>query len=44
MNPSDHGFYLSLAYGLSGLLLAAELLLLWRRSRRARALHGAPQA
>lgn len=34
----DHGFYLSIAYGVSALLLAAELLLLWRRSRRAQTL------
>ena len=38
MNAPDHAFYLTLAYGLSGLLLAAEVLLLWGRSRRARAL------
>lgn len=43
MNTADHGFYLSLAYGLSGLLLAAELLLLWRLCRRARALATGPQ-
>ena len=33
----DHAFYLTLAYGLGAALLAAEVLLLWRRSRRARA-------
>jgi heme exporter protein CcmD len=38
MNLSDHGFYLLLAYGASGLLLLAEALLLWRRCRRAAAL------
>lgn len=36
MNSVDHGFYLTLAFGVSGLLLAAELLLLWQRCRRAR--------
>ncbi len=36
MNAADHGFYLTLAFGVSGLLLAAELLLLWQRCRRAR--------
>jgi hypothetical protein len=34
----NHGFYLLLAYGASGLLLLAETLLLWRRCRRATAL------
>lgn len=34
----DHGYFLLIAYGLSGLLLAAELLLLWRRCRRERQL------
>lgn len=34
----DHGFFLLIAYGVSGLLLAAELLLLWRRCRQARCL------
>ena len=32
----NHGFYLMLAYGLGAALLVAEVLLLWRRSRRAR--------
>ena len=34
----NHGFYLLLAYGASGLLVLAEELLLWRRCRRAAAL------
>ena len=33
----NHGFYLMLAYGLGAAALALEALLLWRRSRRARA-------
>lgn len=33
-----HGFFITLAYGVSGLLLAAEALLLWRRCARARRL------
>jgi heme exporter protein CcmD len=32
----DHSFYLTLAYGLGAAALALEVLLLWRRSRRAR--------
>ena len=32
----NHGFYLMLAYGLGAAALALEVLLLWRRSRRAR--------
>lgn len=31
----NHGFYLMLAYGLGATALALEVLLLWRRSRRA---------
>ena len=33
----NHAFYLTLAYGLCAAALALEMLLLWRRSRRARA-------
>lgn len=33
----NHSFYLALAYGVGAALLALEILLLWRRSRRARA-------
>ncbi len=29
----DHGFFLLIAYGASALLLAVEVVLLWRRSR-----------
>lgn len=36
MNAQDHDFYLLLAYGVSGVLLLAELLSLWRRCLRAR--------
>jgi heme exporter protein CcmD len=36
MNAQDHGFYLLLAYGVSAVLLLAELLSLWLRCRRAR--------
>lgn len=36
MNADEHGFYLALAYGVSALLVAAEVLLLTRRCRRAR--------
>lgn len=43
MNLADHGFYLSLAYGLSAVLVAAEVLLLWRRCRRARGLAEGPR-
>ncbi|RZJ09664.1 MAG: heme exporter protein CcmD [Rubrivivax sp.] len=32
---NDHGFYLTLAYGVSALLIVAEVLLLWRRCARA---------
>jgi heme exporter protein CcmD len=38
MNTANHGFYIALAYGVSGLLVAAELLLLWRRCQRTRSL------
>jgi heme exporter protein CcmD len=34
----NHGFYLTLAYGIGTLLLALELLLLTQRCRRARKL------
>ncbi|MEG1454546.1 MAG: heme exporter protein CcmD [Comamonas sp.] len=40
----DHSFYLSLAYGLGAALLVAEVLLLWRRSRRARHAAGDEEA
>ena len=33
---STHGFYILAAYGVSAVLLAAEVLLLWRRSRAQR--------
>ena len=33
---SRHGFYIALAYGVSAVLLLAELVLLWRRARAAR--------
>jgi heme exporter protein CcmD len=33
---ADHGSYLTLAYGVSAVLVVAELLLLWRRCRRAK--------
>ncbi|KAF1050152.1 MAG: hypothetical protein GAK38_00178 [Xylophilus sp.] len=33
---TTHAFFLLLACGVSGLLLAAEVLLLWRRCRRTR--------
>lgn len=36
MNAQDHDFYLLLAYGVSAVLLLAELLSLWLRCRRAR--------
>jgi heme exporter protein CcmD len=29
----DHGFFLLISYGVSALLVAAEVALLWRRSR-----------
>lgn len=32
----NHSFYLALAYGVGAAALALEMLLLWRRSRRAR--------
>lgn len=32
----NHSFYLTLAYGVGAAALALEMLLLWRRSRRAR--------
>lgn len=31
----NHGFFLALAYGVGAALLAFEMLLLWRRARRA---------
>jgi len=33
---STHGFYILAAYAVSGVLLTAEVLLLWRRSRAQR--------
>lgn len=44
MTAADHDFYLWLAYGASGLLLAAELLLLRRRYKRAQAIQRSTDA
>lgn len=32
----DHGFFILVSYGVSALLLAAEVAVLWRRSRARR--------
>ena len=40
----DHGFYLSIAYSVSAILLALELFLLRQRCRRARKLAKDEQA
>ncbi|MDR6214408.1 heme exporter protein CcmD [Paracidovorax wautersii] len=38
----DHNFFILISYGVSALLVAAEVALLWRRGRAHRAQGGSP--